>query len=98
MEPPETSASASPAVIAATAWTIEASWVRRTARAGIGVLGDRDRRVDHAHVRGDVADLGRGAEEDDVDARDGGGAACDLSGTEIGPVDVYRDGDRPKVG
>ena len=64
----------------------------------IGVLGDRDRRVDHADVRGHVADLGRGAEEHDVDVTDGSGAACDFSGTEIGPVDVYRDGDALKVG
>ena len=67
--------------------------MRRTARAGSGSLAIETGASTTRDVRGHVADLGGGAEQDHVDARDVRGTARDLSGTEIGPVDVYRDGD-----
>ena len=44
---------------------------------------------------GDRPDRGRRAEQEHADTARGsaGGTARDLSGAEIGPVDVYRDGD-----
>ena len=56
----------------------------------VGLLGDRDRGVDDGHVRRHLADLGRGAEQHDADALHERRSARDLSGTPIGPVDVYR--------
>ena len=61
----------------------------------IGLLGDRDRRVDDRDALGHGPDLGGGAEQEYADATRGsaGGTASDLSGAQVGPVDVYRDGD-----
>ena len=93
VEPPETSASASPATIAATACTIEASFSRRTARAGSGSLaidtGASTTRT--CSGTGPISPAGPNRITDD--APDLGGTARDLSGTAIGPVDVNRDGD-----
>jgi hypothetical protein len=49
-------------------------------------------------VVGDVAQLLGGAEEDDANVTDLRSTARDLSGTDIRPVDVDRDGDLAKVG
>jgi hypothetical protein len=62
---------------------------------GVRILGDRHRRVDDRDaLRG--RHLGGGPEQHGADVaarRRQGGAARDLSGAAIGPVDVYRDGD-----
>jgi hypothetical protein len=58
---------------------------------GVGLFGDRHRRVDHRHVPGDLADL-RGRPEEQHGHAGIGGAERDLAGAEIGPVGV--DGDR----
>ena len=95
VEPPLTSASASPAATAATACTIEDSGVRRTARAGSGSLAIETGASTTETSSGTGADLGRRAEQDHADATRGsaGGTASDFSGAQVGPVDVYRDGD-----
>ena len=95
VEPPLTSASASPAATAATARTIEASGVRRTARAGSGSLAIETGASTTVTPSAHRPDRRRGPEQDHADATRGSASspASDLSGALIGPVDVYRDSD-----
>ena len=95
VEPPDTSASASPAATAATACTIEDSGVRRTARAGSGSLAIETgaSTTETPSATGPIC--GRGTEQDHADAARGSASspASDFSGALVGPVDVYRDSD-----
>ena len=67
--------------------------VRAGGGGGVGLLGDRQRRVDDLDARAGVAHLGGGAEQQHAHALAGGevGALGHLRGTEVGAVGV--DGD-----
>ena len=93
VEPPDTSASASPAATACAARTIEDSGLRARGGGRVGLLGDRQRGVDDLDPGPGGAELGGGTEQQDADALGGGDvrALGDLGGTEVGAVGV--DGD-----
>ena len=87
-----------PPATACTAWTIEASGVARTARAGIGGLRDRDGRVDDLDRRGAGRDLAPQARTRARGRRRQAAASAapraTSAGPGVGPVGVQRDRQR----
>ena len=95
VEPPETSAWARPSATALAAWTIEASGVERTAKAGSAALAIEIGASMSSHARGDRADLRRGSEQQHADAlgRRAGGAVGYLARTPICSAGINGDRD-----
>ena len=100
VEPPETSASASPAATALTARTIDASGVERTARAGSAALAIDTGASTTSTPLGTPPISAAGPNRRTRVPRSAAAAApaATSAGAEVRPVRVDRDGDRVRHG